>query len=546
MEAAVQERAQGALELDTRNQITSLTWLIQLRWYAIVILALLTIVFAGLFGVLPAERLVALFAVLSIAAACNYAFGQQMEQLCEKTVEEVYQVATLQVILDVCALVLFVHFSGGVENPLLIAIALPLIAACWLLPRGACNGLAAFALVLIATFASLEAVELVHHTPLSFMDGSNLWQQGGYIVLLVASLAGLFFGSIHFTSSLVGKLNGQQGESTQRAQQLEEKVNALEAVLEGERIERSKLEEAFRMQVNESAQQKEQLAVKMKAVESGVIGKIEKLATKTKTFETNRTALVTDLERDVSDLREALERLEAARYSAANATIARQAQDETAGSVTLAESEELEAQASAVAQRAPKPVAEEEDLEEELEEDEALEEEGLSDEGDEEDEDDDEEEDEEEDEGNSEDEEYEEETDEEEYEPDDQVSAALLAALREVEESPAAESILMDVVLTEDLPEVMGDPELLQDLFGSLLTCSIHSMPDGGRISIATTCEDKSVNVTITDSSEPSDETVLPPLKKELKLAKKLHARLSATAVIDDGATYTIQIPTEV
>jgi signal transduction histidine kinase len=93
--------------------------------------------------------------------------------------------------LDWLAMILLVHFSGGVESPLLFFFVFHLIIASILLSPRACYFFATLATLAVGTLAVLEYTGIIGHVSLGFIS-APLYQSGLYV------LSVLFF----FTTSL--------------------------------------------------------------------------------------------------------------------------------------------------------------------------------------------------------------------------------------------------------------------------------------------------------------------------------------------------------
>lgn len=124
---------------------------------------------------------------------------------------------------------------------------------------------------------------------------------------------------------------------------------------------------------------------------------------------------------------------------------------------------------------------------------------------------------------------------------------------------------LHDVALTQELasvPDVMGDPVKLEEVFINILSNSIESMPEGGKLYIGSFSKDGMIEVRITDTgcgiSEENQSRVFEPffttkdvgsgtglgLSMSYGIISQHHGFIELTSKPGEGTTATIKIPT--
>lgn len=144
-------------------------WLARLRWVAAAGLACASLAARFAAGVpLAWPMLVGLAAFM---AACNGFFLWGVPTLAVKrregpSAEAAERRAFLQIALDILVLVLALHFSGGVENPLAMLLILPAVAASVLLPLKRAFILAAWTSLGFAAMAGSHALWPSLHRPI--------------------------------------------------------------------------------------------------------------------------------------------------------------------------------------------------------------------------------------------------------------------------------------------------------------------------------------------------------------------------------------------
>ncbi|MFT3775419.1 MAG: GAF domain-containing protein [Minicystis sp.] len=90
------------------------------------------------------------------------------------------------------------------------------------------------------------------------------------------------------------------------------------------------------------------------------------------------------------------------------------------------------------------------------------------------------------------------------------VESALRAAVDVVRPTAESKGVELSVRVPEDIPEVAGDPERLQQIFWNLLANAVKFTPAGGHVEAALAAEDGSVVAMVTDTGEGISTAFLP------------------------------------
>ena len=208
-------------------------WLIRLRWLAVVCTALATgfgeLVFPGALAAGP------LLGVTAAIALYNLQFALYLRTLRLAPSGTARQrhatvLAYIQIALDLLALVVLIHFSGGMENPLVICFVFHVITASVLLQRRVSYLVAGLAFALIVAMALLEYGKVVPHYYLPVF-GVELYRRIPYLVTSITVVTGTLFLVAYLTTSMTERLRERDRElqaamETSRAKTEElEKVN---------------------------------------------------------------------------------------------------------------------------------------------------------------------------------------------------------------------------------------------------------------------------------------------------------------------------------
>ena len=133
-------------------------WFVHLRWLAVSIALTLVLVTGPVLGILPKEVRLPLLLCILLLAVCNLAFWYL-----SRTSYHPYQLILIQAILDLFFLTLFLHFSGGLENPLFVLYTLHVIIAGILMTSWACYLITAVAATLFSSMAVGEYTGMLAH-----------------------------------------------------------------------------------------------------------------------------------------------------------------------------------------------------------------------------------------------------------------------------------------------------------------------------------------------------------------------------------------------
>jgi signal transduction histidine kinase len=119
--------------------------------------------------------------------------------------------AKVQTSVDWLAMILLVHFSGGVESPLIFYFIFHLIIASILLSPQACYFFATLAALAMAALALLEYWGLIPHVSLDFIPIS-LYQNGFYIASILAFFTTCLYISVYLATSVTINLRQKDEE----------------------------------------------------------------------------------------------------------------------------------------------------------------------------------------------------------------------------------------------------------------------------------------------------------------------------------------------
>ncbi len=182
-----------------QHEIDYFWWFILLRWIAVGAATALTIIAVYGMNLLPPESGLPLIAVVTCLAALNAVYS-----LLYRKGRGTAAMTALQAYADLVLLTVLIHFSGGIENPLVLLMIFHVIIAGITLSRRQCFTVAGVATLLFAVLAWAEATGFVAHYTLRLVPH---YEEAGHVAhaahdpVYVASFTGLQ-GAILFLTAL--------------------------------------------------------------------------------------------------------------------------------------------------------------------------------------------------------------------------------------------------------------------------------------------------------------------------------------------------------
>ena len=188
--------------------IEEIRWLIRLRWIAIGGILLISYVTSRIAVLVPDD--IPFYVIAGLLALFNVVSLFWARTLRSRKFSLARINAVIQCIIDSFALVLLIHFAGGIENPFFIYFVFHAIIAGILLPRWLSYSVAFFMSSLFSAVVFLEYSSFIPHYHIdifpSTIYGENLWQNQGYILSVFFILVSTLFLSVYFTTYIMERL----------------------------------------------------------------------------------------------------------------------------------------------------------------------------------------------------------------------------------------------------------------------------------------------------------------------------------------------------
>jgi K+-sensing histidine kinase KdpD len=195
-------------------------WQIQLRWSAALGILTATWFASSILNIhLPLWPLytIGLSILFYNALFLLYLRRLEREAISEATIFDRF--AKVQTSLDWLAMILLVHFSGGVESPLILYFIFHLIIASILLSPLACYFFATLAALAMGALAILEYGGFIPHISLGFIPAS-LYQNSLYVASILVFFTTCLYISVYLATSVTSNLRKKDEELLRLQQRL--------------------------------------------------------------------------------------------------------------------------------------------------------------------------------------------------------------------------------------------------------------------------------------------------------------------------------------
>ncbi len=222
--------------------VSSVGWMIELRWIAGAGVLLATWVVENLFRLDAAEW--PLYAIGLTILAYNLVFYLQKRRLNHRAapISAYYRLAKWQVALDWLAITLLIYFSGGIESPVIFFFFFHIIIASILFPPRTAFGFTLLAIVLLTGTALLEYFGILPHSPIGGFLESPLYQNGLYVSAMLLFFSSTALITAYLATSIQERLRAREEDVVNLSESLQRATVRLQALNEGARTVGSTLE----------------------------------------------------------------------------------------------------------------------------------------------------------------------------------------------------------------------------------------------------------------------------------------------------------------
>jgi len=234
--------ATGHRVLIDEELVESVAWLIRLRWIAGIGVILATWFVSKAFRVqVPTQPLL----VIGIGILLYNIVFFLIERRYKKTIapiESYRKLAFVQVGFDWLAMILLIHYSGGIESPAIFFLIFHIIIASIFFPQVTAFGFTILAIVLLALTASLEYFSILPHYAIGGYLDFPLYRNSLYVtgILVFFSCAALI--TAFLVTSIQKRMRQHEEEIVALTENLQIATSRLQALNDGAQAISSSLE----------------------------------------------------------------------------------------------------------------------------------------------------------------------------------------------------------------------------------------------------------------------------------------------------------------
>lgn len=238
----VSQQGQNARKLVEAELVASVGWIIRLRWLAGVGVLLATWSTGAIFGLVAATApLYTIGAGILLYNLIFYLVERRLSRT-SAAAAEFQKLSVWQTLLDWTAMTLLIHFSGGIESPVIFFFFFHIIIASTFFTPRAALAFAVLAASLLSGIALLEFFGVLPHQPVQgFLDGP-LYQNGLYLaaVLFFFTSTGLI--AAYLSVSIQERLRMREEEVIRLSDSLQRATVRLQTLNDGARLINSTLD----------------------------------------------------------------------------------------------------------------------------------------------------------------------------------------------------------------------------------------------------------------------------------------------------------------
>ncbi len=158
-------------------------WFVRIRWIALFILIVSTYVVRHFFNISIRETQI--YNLSGILFALNVAHNLILKRITKEkssgVIQKIKKEIHFQIMTDLIILTLIIHYSGGIENPLILFYFFHMIIASSIFSTLTSYFYVFFTLILASLLALLECYSIIPHYPLEGFINHDLYKDGLYV-----------------------------------------------------------------------------------------------------------------------------------------------------------------------------------------------------------------------------------------------------------------------------------------------------------------------------------------------------------------------------
>lgn len=218
------------LKSEERELLERVSWFIRLRWLAIPGVVAITFFSNKILGIKFPVTFIYLVSIVILTY--NLIFLLYEKLFIPKITDlfrakSVVKFANVQIVVDLLAVAVLIHLSGGVENPFIFYFIFHMIIASILLSTRVAFYQATLAIFLFGSICFLEYLEIIPHIHLQNFTEGKPYKNFHYILGTFFVFSSTMYVSVYITTSISRKLRRRHDQILDLKEELEEKNKVL-------------------------------------------------------------------------------------------------------------------------------------------------------------------------------------------------------------------------------------------------------------------------------------------------------------------------------
>jgi signal transduction histidine kinase len=208
------------LDLCQEDLYERLGWFVRLRW--LVVVGLFATIVAARFGLGISFAVLPLFILDGVLVLCNAVYLLLWRQWRNASIGRLSRFGIVQTIVDYIILTVVLHYSGGVENPLIVTFVFQCIIAGMLFRPGLSYVLAGVAMLLACGMVALELTSVWPHCHVTGYLSGEFYSRPIYVAGVLFTLGIVLGVSVYLTTTIETTSRNRRREAAKRSQELDE------------------------------------------------------------------------------------------------------------------------------------------------------------------------------------------------------------------------------------------------------------------------------------------------------------------------------------
>jgi len=198
---------------------------VRMRWLVVLGIIGCTLVASQVFDIgFPTLPVYIICAVIALYNLLFFRWTQSLQkEEAGLVVKKAQTQGNIQILVDLVALTVLLHYTGGIENPFIFLYLAHTIAASIVLPQRQAYILATLAIFMITLVVFLEYADAIPHINLEGFASPDRYKQFSRVVGILFAVATLVYGCTYVVAAVSGELRRRQREMVRLRDQLLEK-----------------------------------------------------------------------------------------------------------------------------------------------------------------------------------------------------------------------------------------------------------------------------------------------------------------------------------